>query len=656
MITLAKIAGVFFLFIVVSFFIFRNLLLNKAIEKVSAKFRNEYQTTFTVGNASFSGLSSIEIRDILIIPDGKDTLASVGTLLSSVRFWHALILDFRVKELVLKNGYVNLVKNNEGRNFDVFLKRKNQDSVTDETKNKNKQINYAEVVYRLISRVLAQVPNEMLVENFVIRIEDDEKKESFNIQQFSLHDEQLTSGVEVTTNTFTQHWHINGFASTKNKKADVEFYNADTGKVRIPYVDEHFNLVTGFDSVHLKLESVEMNGDELQIKGVASITDFLVNHPKISAKDVVIDHAEFDYNFLIGSHFISLDSSSTIILNKVSFHPFVLFQKSPDTLYQLSVRIGETQAQDFINALPEGLFTHFKGMEAEGSFSYSLDFIYNENHPDQLIFESVLKKDNLKIIKYGEANLSKLNGDFIYTPIEKGRPQRPVFVGLANPYYTPAGQISPYLKKCVLNSEDPSFFYHHGFIDEAFRQSIIKNIETGKFTRGASTISMQLVKNVFLTREKTLSRKLEEILLVYILENNHLSTKERMFEVYLNIIEWGPNVYGIGEASQFYFKKRPSELTLNESMFLATIIPRPKGFMWRFDKEGNIKEFAAKQFKFLSDLMIRRNLLMPEDTMALSSKKLLINGAAKKLIIKNDSLINDSLIFDTNDVLNHDEE
>jgi membrane peptidoglycan carboxypeptidase len=85
---------------------------------------------------------------------------------------------------------------------------------------------------------------------------------------------------------------------------------------------------------------------------------------------------------------------------------------------------------------------------------------------------------------------------------------------------------------------------------------------------------MQLIKNVFLTREKTVSRKLEEILLVYILENNRIVSKERMLEVYF-IIEWGPNVYGIGEASRFYFQKSPSELTFNECLFLSNH-PKPK--------------------------------------------------------------------------------
>ena len=187
-------------------------------------------------------------------------------------------------------------------------------------------------------------------------------------------------------------------------------------------------------------------------------------------------------------------------------------------------------------------------------------------------------------------------------------------MGSSNPDYTPLNQISPYLKKCVLTTEDPSFFRHRGFITEAFKQSIIKNIKTRKFSRGGSTISMQLIKNVFLTREKTLSRKLEEILLVYILENNRIVSKERMLEVYFNIIEWGPNVYGIGEASRFYFQKNPADLTFNECLYLATIIPSPKKFMYQFDDQGNLKGFALKNQRYLSNLMLRRGIVTSSDS------------------------------------------
>jgi membrane peptidoglycan carboxypeptidase len=242
-----------------------------------------------------------------------------------------------------------------------------------------------------------------------------------------------------------------------------------------------------------------------------------------------------------------------------------------------------------------------------------------------------LKKENLKITKYGEANLNKLNGEFVYNAIIQNVRQRSVLVGSANPNYTPLNQISPYLQKCVLTSEDPSFFSHRGFINEAFKQSILKNIRTKKFSRGASTISMQLIKNVFLTREKTASRKLEEILLVYILENNRIASKERMLEVYFNVIEWGPNVYGIGEAAHFYFQKSPSDLTLKECLFLATIVPKPRKFMWQFDNEGNLKSYAKQQQKFLSNLMLRRGILVSEDTIG-QSLPLQISGIAHSLL------------------------
>src|SRR5690606_16480528 len=108
------------------------------------------------------------------------------------------------------------------------------------------------------------------------------------------------------------------------------------------------------------------------------------------------------------------------------------------------------------------------------------------------IFDSSIKKDGFRIKKYGEADLAKLNTSFVYRSIENGVRQRAIVVGPENPNYTPYELIPAHLKNAVLTSEDPSFFHHSGFINEAFKQSIVKNIKTKKFARGASTISMQL--------------------------------------------------------------------------------------------------------------------------------------------------------------------
>ena len=109
---------------------------------------------------------------------------------------------------------------------------------------------------------------------------------------------------------------------------------------------------------------------------------------------------------------MAIDSSSTIQMNEVKMHPFAEYSTEEDTVYKLRVAIPKMKAQQFITSLPKGLFSHFEGMETQGNFEYKLDYKFVKNKPNQLVFESKLTKDNLRILKYGEANLSKLNSEF----------------------------------------------------------------------------------------------------------------------------------------------------------------------------------------------------------------------------------------------------
>jgi transglycosylase-like protein len=620
-----KIVVAFILVVIASFFIFRNMLLEKAIERVSGKMAREYNSDFAVKKATFEGFCGISAEEVSLVPKNADTLFNIKRIRTSVNFWKLLTGDVQLGTLEIHDGFVQLVKKGDVRNFDAFLKRDKTEDLPSEKRD------YAEFAYRLISKALNLIPTDMKLGNLAFRLDDNGKRANINFKKLSLIDKQLETSINVQTNNFSQNWRISGFADPRNNKADIRFFNIDTGAIRVPYLDERYNFKSSFDSIRVKVDNIDMDGDDLHIDGFASIANLKINHKRIASKDVIIKNARFDYRFLLGENFVSVDSSSTVSLNSFKFHPFLSYDTASDTVYKLKVAIPKMKAQDFISSLPDGLFTHFQGMETEGNFSYNLDFMFNKNKPGALVFDSKLDKENLKIIKYGEANLTKLNGEFIYHAIENGRQQRGILVGSANPNYTPLDQISPYLRKSVLTTEDPSFFSHRGFISEAFKQSIIKNIKTKKFSRGASTISMQLIKNVFLTREKTLSRKLEEILLVYILENNRIASKERMLEVYFNIIEWGPNVYGIGEASRFYFQKNPSELSLNECLYLAGIIPSPKKFMWQFDGEGNLRSYVKNNHAGLTNLMLRRGVLSAEDTIY-KSFPVIINGPAKNFI------------------------
>jgi len=147
-------------------------------------------------------------------------------------------------------------------------------------------------------------------------------------------------------------------------------------------------------------------------------------------------------------------------------------------------------------------------------------------------------------------------------------------VGPDNPDFVPYDQISPYLVSSILTTEDNGFFKHRGWVTSEFKSALRRNLERGGFRLGASSITMQMVKNVLLSQEKTLSRKLQELFLVWYIEQ--ILPKERILELYFNAIEFGPRIYGIGAATRHYFGKRPAELTPLEAAFFSSILPSPK--------------------------------------------------------------------------------
>lgn len=588
-------------------YLFRNEILYYALGKIQKKLEAKYNCMLTFSKAELLGLSGVELQNIYLIPKQADTLLAVQTIKTKINPFEIILGTIQVNNLEMQHGYIQLVKNEKGRNFDNFLKK-------DTLSSDSSQNNYAKKAYQLITKLLNLVPTDMHLNNLALKINDNGKKIVFTMQELKLTDKKLKSKIEVEEDLLKQKWNLEGKADPREMKANLRFHSMDTSNIIVPYLASRLGLQSHFKSIQLEIKNIDFSNSEMHFEGKASITNLTLNHPKITSKDVSIKKAAFNYNFLIGEKFIALDSTSSILLNKLKIQPFASYSTEKDTVYKLRIKIPETQAQDFITSLPKGLFSHFEGMEAKGSFNYNLDFEFNKNKPNKLIFDSQFHKNNLQIVKYGEADLEKLNHEFTYRAIENGILQRPIIVGKSNPHFTSYEELPTVLKNAVLTSEDPSFMKHRGFITEAFKQSIIKNIKTKKFARGASTISMQLIKNVFLTREKTLSRKLEEILLVYILENNRITSKERMLEVYFNIIEWGPNVYGIGEAATFYFQKRPQELNLNECLFLASIVPKPKKFMWQFDINGNQKEYVVKNQNFIKNIMLKRGLLTEMDT------------------------------------------
>jgi len=139
--------------------------------------------------------------------------------------------------------------------------------------------------------------------------------------------------------------------------------------------------------------------------------------------------------------------------------------------------------------------------------------------------------------------------------------------------WTPLSQIPDLLQRAVIVSEDASFWMHKGVDWHEMKASFTKNIERGKFLRGGSTITQQLAKNLYLSPEKSVYRKLKEILIARRLER--ALSKRRILELYLNTIELGRGIFGVGKASQLYYQKSVTDLTLDEIIRLVAIIPKP---------------------------------------------------------------------------------
>ncbi|QWV93581.1 transglycosylase domain-containing protein [Geomonas oryzisoli] len=170
----------------------------------------------------------------------------------------------------------------------------------------------------------------------------------------------------------------------------------------------------------------------------------------------------------------------------------------------------------------------------------------------------------------------------------------PLVVGPKNRYWAPLSQIPSEMKWAVILAEDASFYKHEGIDVKAIKEAIKYDLEKQSFARGASTITQQVAKNLFLSREKTLTRKAKEVYLAKRMEQE--LTKGRIIELYLNVIELGPMVHGIGHGARYYFGKSPAALTPRECAFLAAMLPGPR--------------VAYNPYKNLDKVLKRSNMIL----------------------------------------------
>lgn len=248
----------------------------------------------------------------------------------------------------------------------------------------------------------------------------------------------------------------------------------------------------------------------------------------------------------------------------------------------LNGEIAPASCQALLDSSPQGLLPTVRAARMSGTFGATARVVFDTRTIDKLVLDYSIDDQCRMVEVPRDLARDRFSGQFTYRTYHPDGTPSETTTGPGSSSWTELDDISPFMVAAVLTTEDGAFYKHHGFNHNAIRNATAANLKARRFARGASTITMQLAKNLFLSREKTLSRKIEEVILTDYLEQAF--RKDDMMELYLNVIEFGPDVYGITRAADYYFGRKPEELNLPECFFLASIMPSPIRFGRARDK------------------------------------------------------------------------
>lgn len=268
--------------------------------------------------------------------------------------------------------------------------------------------------------------------------------------------------------------------------------------------------------------------------------------------------------------------------------------------YAVNIDFPEQDCGKLFRAIPRELVPHLSEATLQGSLwfrgAFSVDL---EDIRKTIEVDLSGDWDRCRALTLGpKVNVDALDrGDFVHRVVVKGE-DLGIVVGPGTGDFTQLHRIPKFVQAAAWGTEDLAFFKHRGFKLSLIRRALILLFERGYFAYGGSTVSQQLVKNLFLYRSKTASRKLEEAIITWHMERT--LTKERILELYLNCIEFGPKIWGIKRAARTYFGKRPEELSPLEGAFIMANKPDPPYGYYMY-RRGKVNDRWKKKLKRVMD-------------------------------------------------------
>ena len=631
------IVGVLILTLIV-LFLCRNQLLHYFADKKIQEVEAEYGLNIRYNKLQFNGMREVELDKFSVVPYQRDTLLNMQTMKLKLKILPLLFGNIELNDMQVRQMALTLIKRDTISNYDFLFKKKKSDST------EVKKRDYADRINKLLNLFYNYLPENGTLQNVTVSRQKDDHIVACKLPLFKIKDNYFDNNIEIQEdNNPPQWWHAKGELDHSGETMKVALTSAvPNQKIVVPYLERRYHAHVAFSSIAYEMTKSKHFG-KVVLSGKAMIGGLEVFHKALSPEVICLNQGSLEYHVNIGSNYYELDSTSTARFNEIDFHPFLRAEKNGDKWhFTIATDKSWFPSEQLFASLPQGLFGNLKGLHTNGELSYHFLLDIDFANLNRLKFHSSLNQRNFHILSYGATNLGKMNGEFMYTAYVNGRPVRTFPVGPSWEHYTPLDSISPLLKMAVLQSEDGSFYSHRGFRQETLRNALIYDLRVKRFARGGSTISMQLIKNVFLNKNKNIARKLEEALIVWLIENKGITSKSRMFEVYLNIAEWAPMVYGIYEASEFYFNKRPSQLSLEECIFLASIIPKPKHYMSSFavdetTGEVNLRSYLSGYYRLIARLMASRGLIPREEADSIKANVQLTGRARNAFIIKQDT-------------------
>ncbi len=596
-----------------AFFAFRNLVLRDVIDSRLRSFsRSNPGMTVQIGAARFRGLAGVELQEIRLRAADGSLAVSLDRALVAMEPGKMMLGKVLPRRLALSGLQVDLRPGNALPPPAAAVHEKPAaQAVKAPSPGAGPVPDYGARTDRLLDLYFRLIPDSVEIERLTLHSVIDGVHQALFIPKLEYHGPEFATTVEVFDQGRKWACRVSGLVERRQKRLELRLRPERSAP--LPFTERQWGLRLGFESAKMVLASHGRSRGTLTLAGSLAIGGLALNHRRIAADDVVLPIASLDFSLEVGRDHVELREPTEARLHKLRFRPVIRFQARPTRRLRLHFPETRFAAADLFTSLPAGLFTRLAGMRTSGELSFHLDFAMDLSRPEDLELDVDLKRSGFRIRRFGNADFRHFAGPFTYTAYEGDRALRSFVVGPDNHDFTPLAEIPDFLKYAVMISEDGAFFSHNGFLLEPFKNSIAANLKAGRFVRGASTISMQLVKNLYLRRHKTIARKLEELLITWLIEENRLVSKERMLETYLNIIEWGPGVYGAREAARFYFAKEPAALTLAEAIFMAAIIPRPKRFMGYFDDDGRLRPWLRGFYIDVSRKLLARGWISPFD-------------------------------------------